>query len=87
MTAFFFNNFLNRSLIKVFISTNHLSISDHPTSEVVLHQGESVMVIGVSAKRGHLIVEKRHHTVHVPFQYLENSDNNAKQHHTHQAAV
>ena len=36
-----------------------------------LFKGEAVTVIGVSSKRGHLVVEKRNHTMHVPFQYLE----------------
>lgn len=38
---------------------------------VVLHKGETVLVVGASPKRGHLIVEHKHCTLHVPFQYLE----------------
>lgn len=38
---------------------------------VVLSKGETVLVIGASSKRGHLIVEHKHCTLHVPFQYLE----------------
>lgn len=37
----------------------------------VLLKGETVLVVGASHRRGHLIVEHKHCTVHVPFQYLE----------------
>lgn len=37
----------------------------------VLLKGETVLVVGASPKRGHLIVEHKHCTLHVPFQYLE----------------
>ncbi|XP_071057490.1 myosin-VIIa isoform X2 [Onthophagus taurus] len=37
----------------------------------VLLKGESVVVVGASHRRGHLIVEHKHCTIHVPFQYLE----------------
>lgn len=37
----------------------------------VLHKGDTVLVVGASPKRGHLIVEHKHCTLHVPFQYLE----------------
>jgi hypothetical protein len=40
-------------------------------SDVTLLRGETVVVIGASPKRGHLVVERRNHTVHVPYQYLE----------------
>ena len=42
-----------------------------PGTSVTLHRGETVVVIGSSPKRGHLVVERRNHTLHVPFQYLE----------------
>lgn len=34
-------------------------------------KGETVVVIGVSSQRGHLVVEKRNHTMHVPHSYME----------------
>lgn len=37
----------------------------------ILLKGESVLVVGASHRRGHLIVEHKHCTLHVPFQYLE----------------
>jgi len=40
-------------------------------NEVTLLKGETVMVIGVSPKRGHVVVEKRNHTFHVPYFFLE----------------
>uniref|UniRef100_A0A1Y1LI47 Myosin motor domain-containing protein n=3 Tax=Photinus pyralis TaxID=7054 RepID=A0A1Y1LI47_PHOPY len=41
----------------------------------VLLKGEPVLVVGASPKRGHLIVEHKHYTLHVPFQYLELKQN------------
>ncbi|KAF5298984.1 hypothetical protein FQA39_LY11616 [Lamprigera yunnana] len=41
----------------------------------VLLKGEPVLVVGASPKRGHLIVEHKHCTLHVPFQYLELKQN------------
>ncbi len=38
---------------------------------MTLLKGETVVVIGASPKRGHLVVEKRNHTLHVPFQHME----------------
>ena len=40
-------------------------------SEVLLRQGENVVVLGASTKRGHLVVERNNHTIHVPHHYLE----------------
>lgn len=37
----------------------------------VLRKGETVVVVGASHRRGHLIVEHKQCTLHVPFQYLE----------------
>lgn len=37
----------------------------------ILHKGETVLVMGASHRRGHLIVEHKHRTLHVPFQFLE----------------
>ena len=39
--------------------------------EVLLRQGENVVVLGASTKRGHLVVERNNHTIHVPHHYLE----------------
>ena len=40
-------------------------------SEMRLGKGETVVVIGASPRRGHLVVEKRNHTIHVPHSHLE----------------
>jgi hypothetical protein len=45
--------------------------TDESPGEALLIKGESVVVIGASTRRGHLVVEKKNHTIHVPFQYLE----------------
>lgn len=37
----------------------------------MLMKGETVLVVGASHRRGHLIVEHKHCTLHVPFQFLE----------------
>ncbi|CAH1155682.1 unnamed protein product [Phaedon cochleariae] len=37
----------------------------------VLHKGETVLVIGASHRRGHLIVEHENCNLHVPFQFME----------------
>ena len=65
-------------LLLLDISTNSLSLylfefffSDEGSSEVILKKGETVIVIGNSPRRGHLVVEKHNHTIHIPFQYLE----------------
>ena len=39
--------------------------------EMILQAGESVLVLGASTRRGHLVVERNNHTIHVPYQYLE----------------
>ena len=39
--------------------------------EVLLRQGENVVVLGASTKRGHLVVERNNHAIHVPHHYLE----------------
>lgn len=38
---------------------------------VILHKGDSVLVIGTSHRRGHLIVEHNNVTLHVPYQFME----------------
>lgn len=43
------------------------SNSDGP----LLLKGDTVLVVGASHRRGHLIVEHKHCTLHVPFQFLE----------------
>ncbi|CAG7834204.1 unnamed protein product [Allacma fusca] len=40
-------------------------------SDFRLLKGETVMVIGASTRRGHLLVEHKNRTIHIPFQYLE----------------
>ncbi|XP_060535628.1 unconventional myosin-IXa [Cylas formicarius] len=37
----------------------------------VLLKGETVLVVGASHRRGHLIVEHNHSSLHVPFQFME----------------
>ncbi|XP_065342455.1 unconventional myosin-IXb isoform X1 [Cloeon dipterum] len=44
---------------------------DGGVDNVVLPKGESVVVVGASHRRGHLVVEHSNCTLHVPFQYLE----------------
>lgn len=39
--------------------------------EVVLLKGETVLVIGASPRRGHLLVEYNNSTLHVPYQFME----------------
>jgi len=44
---------------------------DGSVENVVLLKGETVLVVGASPRRGHLLVEHSNCTLHVPFQYLE----------------
>ncbi|KAL6424379.1 hypothetical protein ACFW04_009870 [Cataglyphis niger] len=39
--------------------------------EVVLLKGETVLVVGASQRRGHLLVEHNNTTLHVPYQFME----------------
>ncbi|TGZ49775.1 Myosin-VIIa [Temnothorax longispinosus] len=39
--------------------------------EVVLLKGETVLVVGASPRRGHLVVEHNSTTLHVPYQFME----------------
>ncbi|XP_051174657.1 unconventional myosin-IXb isoform X1 [Leptopilina boulardi] len=39
--------------------------------EVVLLKGETVLVVGASSRRGHLLVEHNNITLHVPYQFME----------------
>ncbi|XP_054287258.1 unconventional myosin-IXb-like [Macrosteles quadrilineatus] len=41
------------------------------TGEVSLLKGDTVVVVGASPRRGHLVVEHSNHSLHVPFQFLE----------------
>ena len=47
-------------------------------SEMRLGKGETVVVIGASPRRGHLVVEKRNHTIHVPHSHLELRGNSSQ---------
>lgn len=38
---------------------------------MVLLKGETVLVVGASPRRGHLLVEHNNATLHVPFQFME----------------
>lgn len=44
---------------------------DNGKGDIVLLKGDPIVVLGVSTRRGHLIVEKMNQTLHVPFHYLE----------------
>jgi hypothetical protein len=46
-------------------------ISEDASGEVVLLKGETVLVVGASQRRGHLVVEHNNVSLHVPFQFLE----------------
>lgn len=46
-------------------------ISEDASGEVVLLKGETVLVVGASQRRGHLVVEHKNVSLHVPFQFLE----------------
>ena len=39
--------------------------------EVLLRQGENIVVLGASTKRRHLVVEKNNLTINMPHHYLE----------------
>ncbi|XP_069688106.1 myosin-I heavy chain isoform X2 [Periplaneta americana] len=41
------------------------------SGDVVLLKGETVLVVGASQRRGHLVVEHNNVSLHVPFQFLE----------------
>ena len=67
-----FQYFLLQNTLVLIIPPYQLnSFSDEGTSsDVVLMKGETVIVIGNSPRRGYLIVEKRNHTIHVPYTLL-----------------
>merc|ERR1712218_24478 len=46
------------------------SFSEEGTTDIALMKGETVIVIGNSPRRGFLVVEKRNHTIHVPYMLL-----------------
>ena len=62
---------LSKGLLRVSHNLKLIPFSAENAAEVILLQGETVVVIGVSSKRGHLVVEKRNHTMHVPFHHME----------------
>ncbi|XP_046478520.1 unconventional myosin-Va isoform X1 [Neodiprion pinetum] len=39
--------------------------------EIMLYKGETVIVVGASSRRGHLLVEHNGSTLHVPYQFME----------------
>lgn len=49
----------------------NVSVSEDGTGEVSLLKGDTVVVVGASPRRGHLVVEHSNHSLHVPFQFLE----------------
>lgn len=48
-----------------------VSVTEDGTGEVSLLKGDTVVVVGASPRRGHLVVEHSNHSLHVPFQFLE----------------
>lgn len=46
-------------------------LSEEGEGEVVLLKGETVLVVGASPRRGHLLVEHNNTTLHVPYQFME----------------
>ncbi|KAG1680496.1 Unconventional myosin-XV [Nymphon striatum] len=64
----------NFSLMYESIAIQYLvngDISEDLNSDICLMKGETVLVIGASPKRGHLLVEYVSQQFHVPFQYME----------------
>lgn len=51
------------------MSFPEFSALNQPTEQ--LRKGEAVTVVGASHRRGHLTVEQKGVTFHVPFQYME----------------
>lgn len=47
------------------------SFPEDGSGDILLLKGETVIVIGNSPRRGHLVVERHNHTIHVPYKYLE----------------
>ena len=45
-------------------------VLEEGTTDLALMKGETVIVIGNSPRRGYLVVEKRNHTIHVPYMLL-----------------
>jgi len=41
------------------------------SADLMLRGGETVVVIGASNRRGHLVVEKNNHTLHVPSRFMD----------------
>ena len=46
-------------------------IAEDGSGEVQLVKGDQVIVVGASPRRGHLLVEHKNVSLHVPFQFLE----------------
>lgn len=51
--------------------TRVMKMSFPEDEPAILIKGETVLVVGASHRRGHLVVEHKHCTLHVPFQFLE----------------
>ncbi|XP_044736461.1 unconventional myosin-X [Chrysoperla carnea] len=51
--------------------TRVMKMSFPEDEPAVLMKGETVLVVGASHRRGHLVVQHKHCTLHVPFQFLE----------------
>ena len=62
--------FLSLYLLPRQYENEFFSFIEEGTSDVALMKGETVIVIGNSPRRGYLVVEKRNHTIHVPYMLL-----------------
>ncbi|CAL4058834.1 unnamed protein product [Meganyctiphanes norvegica] len=51
--------------------TMKMTFPEDGSGDAVLSKGESVLVVGASPRRGHLLVDHQSHSVHVPFQFME----------------
>lgn len=55
----------------IYIKLLSPSTEEGTAADIRLLKGEKVLVVGASPRRGHLMVEHKNRTIHVPFQYLE----------------
>lgn len=63
--------FLINEYLYCLLNFNISSRVEEGEGEVVLLKGETVLVIGASPRRGHLLVEHNNTTLHVPYQFME----------------
>ena len=51
--------------------TKFFFVISEGTNDPALIQGDTVLVLGASPRRGHLLVAHNNTSLHVPFQFLE----------------